>query len=447
MQVPIPENETERLAALRTYEILDSAPEAAYDELTELAAHICQTPVAAIGLTDEKRDWKKSKYGLPPNFRELPRELSICSQTICGNDLLHIPDLSRAQEYSDHPMVAGEPYVRFYCGMPLINPEGYALGTICVIDFQPRDLTFEQGEALRRLSHQAVGQLELRRSLLELDRRMHDLERARGDIASEQEKSERLLLNILPRGIAEELKRSNRSVPRFYDSATVLFTDFESFTKLTERMGPKDLVDQLDQFFSAFDDIADRHRMEKLKTIGDAYMCAGGLPEPNRTHPLDACLAALAIQDHMARVNRQRERLRLPRWELRLGLHTGPVIAGVVGQRKFIYDVWGDAVNIAARMESSGVPGRINLSEAIYQRVKGLFDCEARGSIEAKNKGPLNMYFLNRIRPELSRDAEGIVPNGAFLGECARLFPGYIPVGAEAGPQPGAKDAWTRHGA
>src|SRR5690242_6782276 len=111
MQFLIPENETEQLAALRTYEILDSAPEAAYDELTELAAHICQTPVAAIGLTDEKRDWKKSKYGLPPNFRELPRELSICSQTICGNDLLHIPDLSRAQEYSDHPMVAGEPYV------------------------------------------------------------------------------------------------------------------------------------------------------------------------------------------------------------------------------------------------------------------------------------------------------------------------------------------------
>ena len=443
MQVPIPDNEAERVVALRAYQVLDTPPEVAYDELTELAAHICQTPVAIIGLVDDRRDWKKSKYGLPPSFRELPRELSICSYTICGNDLLHIPDLSRSAEFSDHPMVAGEPYVRFYCGMPLINPEGFALGTICVIDFQPRELSFEQSEALRRLSHQAVSQLELRRSLLELDNRMRDLERAQNEITVEREKSERLLLNVLPRGIADELKLNKRSVPRFYESATVLFTDFEGFTRLTERLGPKDLIEQLDQFFSAFDEIADRHRMEKLKTIGDAYMCVGGLPEANRTHPVDGCLAALAIQEYMVRTNRQREKLRLPRWDLRVGLHTGPVIAGVVGQRKFIYDIWGDAVNIAARMESSGLVGRINLSEATYQRVKGLFDCEPRGSIEAKNKGPLNMYYLNRIKPELSRDTAGLVPNDTFLIECDRMFPGYSSV-LEGEAQRDRMDAWSR---
>jgi adenylate cyclase len=447
MSFPLPDNEADRVAALRAYEILDSPPEAGYDELTELAANICRTPVAIIGLVDEKRDWKKSKYGLPPSFREVPRELSICTYTICGSDLLAIPDLSCTAEFSGHPMVAGPPHLRFYCGMPLINPEGFALGTICVIDFEPRELSFEQSEALRRLSHQVVSQLELRRSLLELGRRMRDLECAQSEIAAEREKAERLLLNILPRGIADELKLNNRSVPRFYESATVLFTDFEGFTKLTERLAPKDLIDQLDQFFSAFDEIAGRHRMEKLKTIGDAYMCVGGLPEANRTHPLDACLAALAIQEYMGRTNRQRERLRLPRWELRVGLHTGSVIAGVVGQRKFIYDVWGNAVNIAACMEAAGSAGRINLSEDTYQRVKAIFECEARGSIEAKNKGPLNMYFLNRIKPAFSRDSEGLVPNDAFLDACATLFPGYAPADAQGEARREQNDAWSRIGA
>jgi adenylate cyclase len=216
--------------------------------------------------------------------------------------------------------------------------------------------------------------------------------------------------------------------PRFYESATIMFADFEGFTRLTERMDPKGLVDQLDQFFSAFDAIAEQHRLEKLKTIGDAFMCAGGLPAPTRTHALDACLAALAMQDYMARMNRQRERLHLPRWELRIGLHTGPVMAGVVGQRKFIYDVWGDAVNVAARMEAAGAAGRINLSDATMNRVRALFDFEDRGTVDVKNKGQLRMHFLARIMPALSRDAAGHVPNEAFHREAATLFPGYSAV-------------------
>ena len=156
-----------------------------------------------------------------------------------------------------------------------------------------------------------------------------------------------------------------RVTPRFYESATVMFADFQGFTQLTERMDPKGLVEQLDQFFSAFDEITGRQRLEKLKTIGDAYMCAGGLPEVQRTHPVDACLAALELQDYMSRANQQRERLRLPRWELRIGLHTGSVMAGVVGRRKFTYDIWGDAVNVAARMEAAGNAGCIKY-EAVH---------------------------------------------------------------------------------
>jgi len=235
------------------------------------------------------------------------------------------------------------------------------------------------------------------------------------------------LRNILPDSVAEELKKSSRVSPQYFESATVMFADFEGFTNLTERTDPKGLILQLDQFFSAFDDIVVSHRMEKLKTIGDAYMCAGGLPQQQRTHPVDACLTALALQDYMARVNRQRQKLRLPLWELRIGMHTGSVMAGVVGKRKFIYDVWGDAVNLASRMEAAGAAGEINLSEATMNRVKGLFEIVDRGEIETKNKGRQRMYFLKRIKPELSRDEIGRLPNDAFHRECSARFAGYQP--------------------
>jgi class 3 adenylate cyclase len=156
--------------------------------------------------------------------------------------------------------------------MPLINPEGFSLGSLCVLDFQPREISFEQGEAVKRLARQVVILLELRRSLLQLDRTRHELQ-------DEREKSERLLRNMLPVGVALELKSGNRVTARFYDAATILFADFEGFTKLAETMEPKELIGQLDDYFSAFDEIAERHRLEMLKTIGDAYMCVGGVPE------------------------------------------------------------------------------------------------------------------------------------------------------------------------
>ncbi len=145
-------------------------------------------------------------------------------------------------------------------------------------------------------------------------------------------------------------------------------------------------------------------------------MCAGGLPETNRTHPVDACVAALEILDFMARINRQREKMRLPRWELRIGIHTGPVMAGVVGRTKFTYDIWGDAVNIAALMESNGEAGRITLSESTYHRVKDRFEARHRGSVEGKHKGRLETYVLDRIKPEQSADEAGRMPSGKLTG-------------------------------
>jgi adenylate cyclase len=406
MTKPASDQEAERVAVLRGYAILESAPEHAYDEIAELAAQVCNCPAAVINFVDDTSIWSKCRYGLPPKAA-VPREMSLCSTTCFGNDLLIISDLTKDTRSAHLPGVIGEPHLRFYCGMPLINPEGYSLGTLCVVDFQPREITFEQGEAVRRLAHQVMAQLELRRSLSQLDRMQQELQ-------VEKEKSERLLRNILPAAISGELKDGNRVIARFHDSATVLFADFEGFTKLAESMEPKELIGQLDDYFSALDEIAERQGLEMLKTIGDAYMCVGGLPEFKRTHPIDTCLAALKMQQFIRATNSKRQKLRLPTWGLRIGIHTGPVIAGVVGRRKFVYDVWGDAVNIAARMETASMAGRINVSEAIYQRTRGLFEFEKRGSLEAKNKGQLEMSFLLRIKAGLAKDTDGVLPNDRF---------------------------------
>ena len=202
--------------------------------------------------------------------------------------------------------------------------------------------------------------------------------------------------------------------PLHYDSVTVIFTDFKGFTKISEQMSAEELVGELDIFFTSFDELADKYKLEKLKTIGDAYMCAGGLPTVNNTHPVDACLFALQVQFVMKETKRIKSEKGLPFWELRLGIHTGPVVAGVIGKKKFAYDVWGDAVNTAARMESSGEPGRINISGRTYDLVKDFFEFDYRGKIEAKNKGKIDMYFLNSIKKEFSADETGRVPNEKF---------------------------------
>ena len=422
---PIPANDAERVSVLRDYKVLDTPPEPVYDDITEILAQVCDCPLAAIGLMDETREFYKSTIGVPADVHEAPREMNICSHTVCGSDIMNVPDLAEDERFADNPSVVGDPHWRFYCGMPLINPEGYVLGSLCVVDFKPHDLSFEQMETMRRLAHQVVHHLELHRSVVQRDDALRDLEATRANLEEQKARSDRLLLNILPETIAEELKEHDRVAPRYCGMATILFTDFEGFTKLAERMQPRMLVDELDQYFSALDEIAERHRLEMLKTIGDSYMCVGGVPETNRTHVVDTCLAALEMVGYMARANEQREKMRLPPWHLRVGLHTGPVMAGVVGRRKFSYDVWGDAVNIAARMVSAGEAGKINISDSVFNRVKRLFDFEHRGSVEAKNKGELEMSFLTGIKQELSND-EGRTPNDTFHRECERLFSGYV---------------------
>ncbi|TKT73035.1 GAF domain-containing protein [Afipia massiliensis] len=415
MNLTTPANEPGRLEALKNYAILDTLPEIGFDEIAELAGQICDCPAALVSFVDASRQWIKAKYGLlPADLTECPREISICSAAICNNDILYVPDLEKDQRFSANPLVTGEFQLRFYCGVPLITQEGHALGTLCIIDFKPRELTFEQREALRRLSRQTMVHLELRRQLLQRNEMLLELGLARDRAVAEQAVSDRLLLNILPRSIADELKATERVQPRFFDSATVIFIDFSGFTRLVETMEPASVIDQLDQHFTKFDDIMARHRLEKLKTIGDAYLAVGGVPEPNRSHAIDTALCALEILEHTAKLNRQREKLHLPAWQVRIGINTGPVIAGVVGKHKFTYDIWGNTVNIAERVEAAGVPGRISIAESTWPHIQARFETEARGAVEVKHKGLVNMHYLNRIRPEYSSDSDGMTPNERF---------------------------------
>jgi class 3 adenylate cyclase len=421
----IPSNEPQRLAAVRALDILDSPPDIAYDEIGELAAQICQCPVAYISFIDDDRLWFKSKYGLPPDFIQCPREIAFCSTTICGAELILVPDLREDGRFNENPFVTGDPHLKFYCSMPLITGEGYALGTLCVMDFEPRQLTFEQAQSVRRLSRQVLSQLELRRKLIEYHKTIKDLDQARAEAAAEKARTEELLANILPPSIAEELKTNGKVQPKYTPSATILFTDFKGFTLLTERAEPVALIGLLDQYFTAFDDIVARYGLEKLKTVGDAYMAVAGVPTPNRGHAIDSCLVALEMQATDARMKVVREKMRLPALEMRVGIHTGPVMSGVVGKHKFTFDIWGDSVNTAALMEANGAPGRINVSETVAGHVKPLFELEARGPVVAKHERAHEMFFLNRLKSEFSRDPQGQTPNQNFAAERSRMLTGF----------------------
>jgi class 3 adenylate cyclase len=202
------------------------------------------------------------------------------------------------------------------------------------------------------------------------------------------------LLNILPSAVAEELKEKGSAEAKLIDEVTVIFTDFKGFTQLSERLSPKALVAEINACFSKFDLIMEKYGVEKIKTIGDSYMAVGGLPNANHTHAKDVVNAALEIQNYMSEHKSKREISGELYFEIRIGVHTGPVVAGIVGVKKFQYDIWGDTVNTASRMESSGEAGKVNISETTYEKVKNDFNCVFRGEIAAKGKGMLKMYFV-----------------------------------------------------
>jgi len=282
-------------------------------------------------------------------------------------------------------------------------------------DYKERQLTLEAEQSkktelakVEQDKKDAVAQAEIRRKELQRNAFIGGFAlmlllaiaffTQRNRINKEQKRSEELLLNILPQEVANQLKSNGKADATLIEMVTVMFTDFQGFTQLSEAMSPNELVQDLNECFSAFDHICEQYGIEKIKTIGDAYMAAGGLPTPNQTHSIDVVRAALQIRDFMQNMKDRKIKEGLPFFEIRIGIHTGPVVAGIVGVKKFQYDIWGDTVNSANRLESACAIGKVNISQTTFERVKDQFECTPRGKVEVKGKGALEMYFVeNRV--------------------------------------------------
>lgn len=266
------------------------------------------------------------------------------------------------------------------------------IGIVFQVIFFSLGIADRMARLRRRLAEEEIERVRFQRELVAANNRelAERVEVRTAELRREKEETERLLYNILPRAVAAELRASGRNTPRRHDEVSILFADLVDFTVTVGTIPPRKLVDELNAIFSALDDIVARHGLEKIKTIGDAYLAAAGLPEPVPDHAAACVRCAL----EMAAFIEARNRHAALKWPLRIGIHSGVVVAGVVGRRKFTYDIWGDAVNIAARIENAAEPGRVNLSAYTFSLVRRHFDCQYRGKIEIKGKGRIDLYHV-----------------------------------------------------
>ncbi len=410
-----PHDEDLRLRALRQLEVLDTAIEERFDRITRLASRVLAAPIAYVSLVDENRQWLKSQVGIELN--ETPRDLSFCGHAILQDGTLVIADTLKDPRFAENPLVTGEPYVRFYAGRPVRSPDLFKVGTLCIMDSKPRELGLDEQELLVELAELVERELSLtdtialqKETLLakeQLIENQRDLARLYSELQAEREKSEELLLNILPSAVAEELKRHGRVEAVQYPCASVMFADFVGFTQLTETFAPEALVRELHECFTEFDRIVASYGVEKLKTIGDGYMCVAGIPNRCIRHAHDMVRAAVDIRSFVSKRRAERIARGEAYWDIRIGIHSGPVVAGVVGLNKFAYDVWGATVNIAARMETASESGRINISRRTHDLIAGEYHCTFRGKIPVRNHEPVEMFFVEELRPvRLSSESE-----------------------------------------
>ena len=259
---------------------------------------------------------------------------------------------------------------------------------------------------------QQKSQIELQNKLIEEEK--NKVIEQQVLLQVEKDKTEKWLSNTLPAEAVIELKRSGKVQANSFKLVSVLFTDVVGFTKISEKMSANRLVNKLDVLFRKFDEVIENNNLEKIKTIGDAYMCAGGVPIENSTNPIDACTAAIQIQSYMSKIKFDAIANHEDYWEIRLGINTGPVTAGIIGNLRLAYDVWGSTVNLAQRMEMLGEPGKVTITGSTFKYIEPYFECEYRGKVQSKAKTMIDMYVVNRIKPELSLNSEGLIPNARF---------------------------------
>ena len=367
-------NEDQRIEEVKRLGILDLnlSSESRYNSMTQVATYLTDCPQSQINILGSNVQQCKASFGFAPEqiemMEEMPREISICQFGLAkpGQPLIieNILEDDRTMNWKNMPI---DPGFRFYASLPLMSSRGFSIGTLCVFDSSPKNLDHQQIDGLRLLSDQIVHMLEK-----ELN--------STGGVSVPEDKTE---------------EQPSQMKGQYYSVTSILFADFVGFTNLVENSDPGELLETLNTFFSGFDRIISKHNVLKVKTVGDCYMCVGGIPSQQKTHAQEVCAAAIDMLKFVEGTNIQYEALGKPCWELRIGIHSGPVIAGSAGN---IFDIWGDAVNIASRMESSGESGKIHISEKTKDYLEGSANLSHRGEIELKNKGKWSTFFLEELR-------------------------------------------------
>jgi len=369
---PKPENEESRLKDIKDLKIIEENIDKSkrFSSFPRLAAALTECDKAAINIVDDTVQHCKVNYGMDVvenmMMKEIPRELSICAHVLNNaSKPLVINDLTKDSRTKhvfelDNPII-NKSFPKFYAGSPIITSNGYILGSFCVFNSEPKLLDNSKVEGLRMLADQFIDLYESTK-------------------------------DEYKKGVKSNHTKEEKVSGEYFSSSTVLFCDFVGFTKKTEKMQPGELVEILDTFFNGFDKIIERFELKKVKTIGDAYMAVGGIPDLNSNHAERVVLASKEIINFVTGINFQQEAIGNESWYVRIGIHSGPVIAGNTSSN---FDIWGDTVNIASRLESSGEVMKINISEEVKKLLPSSFNISNQKTVHLKNKGDFEIYSID----------------------------------------------------
>lgn len=404
----IPLDEAERQQAVDDLRLLATPQEERFDRIVNFAQLLFSVPIAYIALIDKNRQWFKSKVGITST--ETTRDISFCGHAILQDAAMVVPDALQDYRFAGNPMVQGEPFIRFYVGQPLRGPSGHKVGTLCLADREPRDMSEHDLRMLAQLARlvereftlldQIQMQIENLKAKEEIERKSKELEQAVEALSQEKEHSELLLNNLFPGQVAEELKHKGRVKAVAHEKVSVLFSDFSNFTSVASTYSAAELVDELNRCFCVFDGLCGRYGVEKLKTIGDGYLCVSGLNGDPADNGLRLLRFAQEAMDFILKRKAEVEATGRQYWSMRIGIHCGPVVSGVVGIKRMAFDMWGDTVNAAARIEQTSEPGRINLSISFCDMLAGKISTTGRGVIPIKNCGEMEMCFFEEFTKE-----------------------------------------------
>ena len=366
-------NESQRVDEVKRLGILDRdlSSERRYNSLTQVASYLTDCKHSMINILDSNIQHCKVSYGFNIAEKmltsEMPREITVCQFSLENpSKPLIIENLLEDERTKNMSKMTGSPDFQFYAGYPLITSKGFSLGTLCVLHDSPRSLSHQQVEGLRLLSDQVIGMIE-------------------SEAVSPKYKDK----NDFETGYIDKLDG------QYYSAVSILFADFVGFTNMVENTEPGELLETLNTFFMGFDKIISKHNVIKVKTIGDCYMCVSGIPTQQKTHAKEICAAAIDMLQFVEGTNIQYDVVGKPRWDLRIGVHSGSVIAGTSGNA---FDIWGDAVNVAARVESSGETGKIHITEKTADYLEGDAKLAPRGEVTLKNKGSWSTFFLEELK-------------------------------------------------